>query len=127
MAWNKSHGWGDILGVGLAEAEAWTLFSEGKQQEAVERLRSMEAFERDHPMYYADILPRPTGEMLGDMLLQMNKPADALVAYQASLELAPNRLDSLLGASRAANLAGEASMSKKYASTIEREGGQLRT
>lgn len=29
-------------------------------------------FERDHPMYYADILPRPTGEMLGDMLMQMN-------------------------------------------------------
>jgi hypothetical protein len=25
-AWNKKHGWGDILGVGLAEAEAWTLF-----------------------------------------------------------------------------------------------------
>ena len=124
-AWNKSHGFGDILGVGLAEAEAWTLFSEGKQQEAVERLRSMVAFERDHPMYYADILPRPTGEMLGDMLLQMNKPAEALIAYQASLKLAPNRLDSLLGASRAANLAGESSAAKEYASTIEKEGGQF--
>ena len=124
-AWNKSHGWGDILGVGLGEAEAWTLFSEGKQQQAVERLRSMEAFERDHPMYYADILPRPTGEMLGDMLLQMNKPAEALIAYQASLKLAPNRLDSLLSAIRAASLSGESSVSKEYASRIETEGGQF--
>jgi tetratricopeptide (TPR) repeat protein len=122
-AWNKTHGWGDILGVGLAEAEAWTLFSEGKQQEAVERLRGIAAFERDHPMYYADILPRPTGEMLGDMLLQMNQPAGALIAYQASLKLAPNRLDSLLGASKAASLTGDSSASKEYASRIQSEGG----
>lgn len=124
-AWNRNHGWGDILGVGLAEAEAWTLYSEGKQQEAVERLRGVAAFEQDHPMYYADILPRPTGEMLGDMLLQMNKPAAALVAYQASLKLAPNRLDSLLGASRAAKLAGEVSISQQIVSKIKSEGGQL--
>jgi len=124
-AWNKSHGWGDILGIGLAEAEAWTLFSEGKQQEAVARLRSMTAFEQDHPMYYADILPRPTGEMLGDMLLQMNRPADALLAYQVALQLAPNRLDSLLGASKAARLAGKPWASTPYASEISREGVRL--
>jgi tetratricopeptide (TPR) repeat protein len=124
-AWNKNHGWGDILGVGLAEAEAWTLFSEGKQEEAVERLRGMAKFERDHPMYYADILPRPTGEMLGDMLLQMNRPADAVLAYREALELAPNRLDSLAGASRAAKLAGQPSVAKEYALKIKKEGGLL--
>lgn len=124
-AWNKSHGWGDILGVGLAEAEAWTLFSEGKQEEAIARLRSMAEFERNHPMYYADILPRPTGEMLGDMLLQMKRPAESLLAYQAALQLAPNRLDSLLGASKAAKLSGQPSASAQYASEITREHGQL--
>ncbi|HTJ30596.1 MAG TPA: hypothetical protein VL346_08855, partial [Acidobacteriaceae bacterium] len=126
-AWSKSHGWGDILGVGLAEAEAWTLFSEGKQQEAVAKLRSMAAFERDHPMYYADILPRPTGEMLGDMLLQMNRAADALLAYQAALKMAPNRLDSLEGASKAAKLAGQPALSMRYLSAIKTEGAQLAT
>lgn len=124
-AWNKSHGWGDILGVGLAEAEAWTLFSEGKQDEAIARLRGMVQFERDHPMYYADILPRPTGEMLGDMLLQMNKPADALVAYKEALQLAPNRFDSLMGASKAAKLAGLPSQSQEYILKIKNEGGLL--
>jgi tetratricopeptide (TPR) repeat protein len=113
------------LGVGLAEAEAWTLFSEGKHEEAVARLRSMAAFERDHPMYYADILPRPTGEMLGDMLVAMKKPAEALAAYKASLELAPNRLDSLVGASKAADLAGQSSLSREYALKIRDEGGQF--
>ena len=114
-----------ILGVGLAEAEAWTLFSEGKHEEAVARLRSMSKFEKDHPMYYADILPRPTGEMLGDMLLQMNRPADALLAYKEALELAPNRLDSLAGASKAADLAGHPSESKEYVLRIKTEGGLL--
>ena len=123
-AWNKNHGWGDILGIGLAEAEAWTLFSEGKQQESIARLRSMANFERDHPMYYADILPRPTGEMLGDMLLRMNKPAEALLAYQAALQLAPNRMDSLLGASKAAKMAGRRSDSARYTSEISKEGGR---
>ncbi len=124
-AWNKDHGWGDILGVGLAEAEAWTLFSEGKREEAVVRLRGMAQFERDHPMYYADILPRPTGEMLGDMLLQMNRSADALAAYREALQLAPNRLDSLTGASRAAELAGQPSLAREYVLKIKNEGGLL--
>ena len=124
-AWNKNHGWGDILGVGLAEAEAWTLFSEGHQEQAVARLRSMENFERDHPMYYADILPRPTGEMLGDMLMQMHRPAEALAAYQAALKLAPNRLDSLVGAAKAAKQRGQQADVDKYSAAIRQENGLL--
>ena len=124
-AWNKNHGWGDILGVGLAEAEAWTLFSEGHQEQALARLRSMEEFERDHPMYYADILPRPTGEMLGDMLMQMHRPAEALAAYQAALKLAPNRLDSLVGAAKAAKLDGQRTLESRYSASIHKENGLL--
>ena len=91
--WVPGHGWGDILHVALVEAEAWTLFSQGQHDKAIEELRGAEQFERDHPMYYADILPRPTPEMLGDMLLQIGRPAEALSAYKRSLDLAPNRLD----------------------------------
>jgi len=123
-AWVKGHGWGDVLGVALAEAEAWTMFAEGKHEEAVAHLKAVAQFERDHPMYYADVLPRPTGEMLGDMLLQMGEPAEALTSYQESLQLAPNRLDSLLGAMKAATLSGDPSASKRYADTIASEGGR---
>jgi len=123
--WNKSHGWEDVLGIGLAEAEAWTRFSENRKSEAVACLRKMASYERDHPMYYADILPRPTGEMLGDMLLQMNRPADALLAYKASLIIAPNRFDSLTGASRAAELAGMPTIAEGYRTQVKNEGGRL--
>ena len=82
-------------------------------------------FERDHPMYYADILPRPTGEMLGDMLMQMNRPAEALVAYQAALKLAPNRLDSLLGAIKAAQQEGQQALAERYSTAIRKENGLI--
>ncbi len=72
-------------------------------------------------MYYADILPRPTGEMLGDMLLQMSRPKEALAAYQAALKLAPKRLDSLLGAQRAAKLDGQEAIAKQYGFEILEE------
>jgi tetratricopeptide (TPR) repeat protein len=124
-AWDKEHGFGDVLGVALTEAEAWTLFSEGKHDEAVTRLKNIAQFERDHPMYYADILPRPSAEMLGDMLLQMGKPAEALEAYQSALALAPNRFDSLIGASKAADQLHDKQLAEEYAEKIRREGGLL--
>jgi hypothetical protein len=40
-AWDKEHGWGDVLGVALREAEAWTLFSEGERDDALAHLRSI--------------------------------------------------------------------------------------
>ena len=124
-AWDKEHGWGDVLGVALTEAQAWTMFSEGKRDEAVVHLRAIAQYERDHPRYYADILPRPSGEMLGDMLLQMDKPAEALEAYKQALELAPNRLDSLVGAKTAAARSGKVKLSQEYAGKILAEGGLL--
>ena len=124
-AWDKEHGWGNVLGVALTEAQAWTMFSEGKRKEAVAHLRNIAQYERDHPMYYADILPRPSGEMLGDMLLQMDEPTEALEAYKQALELAPNRFDSLIGAKAAAARSGSMDLAKEYANKIRAEGGQL--
>jgi tetratricopeptide (TPR) repeat protein len=119
------HGWGHVVGVALTEAQAWTMFSEGKRDEAVAHLRNIAQYERDHPLYYADVLPRPTGEMLGDMLLQMAKPAEALEAYKQALELAPNRFDSLIGAKTAATRSGNMELSQEYANKIRAEGGLL--
>jgi tetratricopeptide (TPR) repeat protein len=123
-AWEKSHGWGDVLGLAQTEAESWTLFSEGKHDEAIAHLKAVAQYERDHPMYYADILPRPSDEMLGDMLSQMGQWSQALQAYQRSLELGPNRLDSLLGAKNAATSLGNSQLAAEYATKIKKEGAQ---
>jgi tetratricopeptide (TPR) repeat protein len=124
-AWDKEHGRGGGVGLALTEAQAWTLFAQGKRDEAVAQLRGIARYERDHPMYYADILPRPSGEMLGDMLLQMGKPAEALDTYRAALDLAPNRFDSLVGAMTAAARSGNKDVSGEYERKIRDEGGRI--
>jgi tetratricopeptide (TPR) repeat protein len=97
--WEPAHGWGDVFHLALLEAQAWTLFSQGKREDAVKQLTEAMLFEKSHPMYSADILPRPAAEMQGDMLLQMGECDGASRAYNAALEIAPNRHDSKLGLS----------------------------
>jgi tetratricopeptide (TPR) repeat protein len=97
--WEPAHGWGDVFHLALLEAQAWTLFSQGKREDAVKQLSEAMLFEKSHPMYYADILPRPAAEMKGDMLFQMGQRAGARRAYEAALEVAPNRRNSRVGLS----------------------------
>jgi tetratricopeptide (TPR) repeat protein len=112
----------DELHIALMQAGAWTLFAQGKQPEAVKTLKSAIDFEQSHPLYYADVLPRPSAEMLGDMLSEMNRPAEALVAYKVALEMAPNTLDSLQGAQITATKSGQSKLAQQYADQIESQG-----
>jgi len=87
-------------------AAAWLAFAEGHQKEAVNLARSAAQLEEKtgkHPVTPG--APLPAGELLGDMLFEMGRPAEALVAYEASLREAPNRFNSLYGAARAAEAA----------------------
>jgi len=52
--------------------------------------------------------------MLGEMLLQLKHPAEALVAFESTLRTAPNRFNSLSGAARAAKRAGDGEKAKTY-------------
>lgn len=52
--------------------------------------------------------------MLGDMLMEMKKPTEALVEYKAALVESPNRFDGLYGAAQAAQLSGNAAAAKEY-------------
>ena len=49
---------------------------------------------------------KPSHELLGEVLLQAGKPADAAAAFDASLLRMPNRARSLMGAARAYAAAG---------------------
>jgi tetratricopeptide (TPR) repeat protein len=49
----------------------------------------------------------PARELLGEMLLDLNRPAEALIEFEASAGRDPNRLNGLLGAARAAELSGD--------------------
>ncbi len=49
----------------------------------------------------------PARELLGDLLLDVNRPGPALVEFEASAGRDPNRLNGLLGAARAAEASGD--------------------
>jgi tetratricopeptide (TPR) repeat protein len=60
----------------------------------------------------------PAHEMIGDMLLDMSKPEDALAEYQTALKNDPGRFNSLYGAARAAELAGKHDKASEYYSQV---------
>lgn len=93
------------------EAEAWLDYAQGKHEEATRLLRDAAKQEEAEGV---DSLTMPAREMLGDMLLEMKRPADALVEYKAALAQSPNRFDGLYGAAQAAQLAGNATEARGY-------------
>jgi hypothetical protein len=60
----------------------------------------------------------PAGEMLAEMQPLDGRPAAALEAYQLSLLSDPNRFNGLLGAARAAELAGQPTLAAGYYRTL---------
>jgi Tfp pilus assembly protein PilF len=95
---------GGMAAMGMAvdpsEAAAWLAYAEGKHEEAVSTLRSAadrEDARDDEPF------ATPAREMLADVLLELQRPAEALAAYKEVLKNYPNRFDTFYGAARAAD------------------------
>jgi tetratricopeptide (TPR) repeat protein len=98
-------------GMEQSEAEAWLAYAEGKSGEAVKIMR--QAAEREESEHM-DSLGMPAREMLADLLVELKQPSEALIEYQAALEISPNRFDSLYGAARAAESAGKLQEARDY-------------
>ena len=97
---------GQVESLRLAAA-SWIALGEGRKDEALTLARSAADLDEKtgkHPVTPGSILP--PRELLGDMLLELGRPADALREYDASLRAAPNRFNTLYGAARAAELSG---------------------
>ena len=60
----------------------------------------------------------PARELVGEMLLQMDQPADALKEFEATLEKEPNRFRALFGAARSASLAGDREKARSYSAAL---------
>jgi cytochrome c5 len=56
----------------------------------------------------------PARELLGEMLLAVGKPADALTAFEATMKKEPNRFRATYFAAKAAAAAGNQALARKY-------------
>ncbi|KIC94330.1 tetratricopeptide repeat protein [Flavihumibacter solisilvae] len=96
-------------------AEAWILLTEGKKEDAVAMMQQaadMEDRTEKHPVTPGEVIPAK--ELLGDMLLQLNKPQEALAAYEADLLKHPNRFNALYAAGLCAEKTGNTQLAKSY-------------
>jgi tetratricopeptide (TPR) repeat protein len=96
-------------------AAGWLAHAEGKNDEAVQLLRSAAELEDStdkHPVTPGAILP--ARELLGDLLIELKQPAQALKEFEIVLQTAPNRFNSLFGAAHAAQLMGNQQKARTY-------------
>ena len=85
--------------IQIKTGEAWILFEERKPNDALQLMNiaaGMEDKTEKSPVTPGEVIPAK--ELLADMLLQLNKPAEALEAYEADLKKHPNRFNGLYGA-----------------------------
>jgi tetratricopeptide (TPR) repeat protein len=94
---------------------AWRAMVAEDADEALSLARSavdLEATIEKHPVTPGTYLP--PGEALGDLLMEIGDPAEALTAYEKSLAMWPGRFNSLLGAARAARGSSDGSKATEY-------------
>ena len=97
------------------ELNAWVAQASGQGRSAVALMRQAAELEASTPK--PPVTPGPTlpgYEQLGDLFMEQKRPAEALVAYEKSLELYPRRLNGLLGAARAARALGDESRARTF-------------
>ncbi|MGH9819762.1 MAG: hypothetical protein ACRD43_06300 [Pyrinomonadaceae bacterium] len=100
-------------------AVAWATYAEGKKQEALSLMRSaadLEDATEKHPVTPGPIVP--AREMLGDLLLELGEPDQALKEFEVALVASPNRFGSLLGAGRAARMMKNTEKAKSFYSNL---------
>ena len=111
----KDKYWADQSEVQRQAAVAILAHVRGKDEEALAEMQSaakLEATMDKHPVTPSPVVPMR--ELLGDLLLEINQPTQALSEYEASLTKDPNRFRSVYGAAKAAERAGDAAKAKTY-------------
>ena len=112
--------WAEQVNIQQQAAAAWAARAEGKNDEALKLMRAaadVEDSTEKHPVTPAPVVP--ARELLGEMLLDLNQPAQALVEFEASAAREPGRFNGLYGAARAAELSGDAAKAKAlYAKVV---------
>jgi tetratricopeptide (TPR) repeat protein len=111
----KQDYWAGQVEIQHRTAAAWLARAEGKPEEAVRLMREATTLEdatEKHPVTPGPIFP--ARELLGELLLELQQPAQALQEFEASMPKEPNRFNGLYGAARAAELTGEVEKARTY-------------
>ena len=101
--------------IEIKAAQAWLYFAKGDSEKALALMKvaaDMEEKTGKHPVTPGEVLP--ARELLGDLLLALNKPAKALESYEKNLKGHPNRFNGIYGAAIATKKIGDEEKAKMY-------------
>jgi tetratricopeptide (TPR) repeat protein len=103
------------VNIQVKTIEGWIALVKGNKEEALKSMRmavDLESKTSKHPVTPGEVLP--ADELLGDMLLALNLPQEALEAYEVNLLGHPNRFNGIYGAAIAAKKAGNTEKATRY-------------
>jgi tetratricopeptide (TPR) repeat protein len=111
----KNEYWATEVEVSRLGVAAWAALAAGKQDEALALMRTAADTEDKHEKHI--VTPAriaPAREMLGEMLLELKRPADALKEFEASHVREPERYRGYWGAGQAAAQSGDKAKARRY-------------
>jgi tetratricopeptide (TPR) repeat protein len=107
--------WAEQVDIQRQVAAAWQTFAQGNRDAGVAQLSA--AADAEDATDKAAVTPGPIAparELLGYMLLDAGRPAEALTAFEATMKKEPNRFRGTYGAARAAELVGDRGKAQGY-------------
>jgi len=129
LAEAKENYWATQVEIERRTAAAWLAHAKGNQEEALKLMQSaadLEDTTEKHPVTPGAIVP--ARELLGELLLELRQPQQALKEFEASLLVSPNRFNGLYGAAKAAELSGDREKARTFYAKLtalgERSDGQ---
>jgi tetratricopeptide (TPR) repeat protein len=112
---SKQDYWAEQTGIQISAVSAWVAYADGKKDKALELMRSAADHEDSSEKHVAmENRLWPMRELLGDLLLAMHQPQEALKEYETSLQAARNRYRGFYGAAKAAEQMKDGKKAKDY-------------
>lgn len=111
--------WAVLVDSQRKSVAAWIAFADGERDRAVTLMQQAADIEDSvdkHPVTPGAVLP--ARELLGDMLFALERYEDSRKAYESSLTISANRLRSMYGAGRAAELSGLEGIARNHYQTV---------
>jgi len=112
----------DSTGAQIARNEiaAWASFAAGERDDALAHMRAAADLQDKVGQGEVDI---PAREMLGDILLELHQPREALAEYRVALKLSPNRFNGLYHAGLAAEETGDKAAAREFFGALLKSTG----
>jgi tetratricopeptide (TPR) repeat protein len=121
MAAARMDYWAGQAEFQIKTVSAWIALAEKHHEEALKLMRAAadaEDASDKHPVTPGNVAP--SRELLGEMLMALNSPAQAFIEFERSLKRDPNRFRGIYGAARAAESSGDRKSARDYYTRLQK-------